>query len=135
MILNCLAAWRAKRSPHGINKAHLGRQLGVSRSYIAKLENGTAQPSAELMFRAAQYFGSRIEDIFSYVADTKPWEALFLPSLSPDRQRSPSERVLGVEVCLVPLSAQEATERGNRLKSLLIQGATRLAHAEETTHE
>ncbi len=69
MIMNCLAAWRATRTPRGISKAHLSRQLGVSRSYIVKLENGTAQPSADLMFRAARYFGVRIEDIFSYGDD------------------------------------------------------------------
>lgn len=72
MIVNRLAAWRAKRGPHGITKAHLSRQLNVSRSYIVKLENGTAQPSADLMFRAAGYFGTRIEEIFSYVPDKDP---------------------------------------------------------------
>lgn len=69
MIFNSLAAWRAKRTPRSISKAHLARQLGVTRSYIAKLENGQAQPSADLMFRAARYFGVRIEDIFRYGDD------------------------------------------------------------------
>ncbi len=72
MIFNSLATWRAKRSPRGISKAHLSRQLGVSRSYIVKLENGKAQPSADFMFRAARYFGARIEDIFSYGDNQTP---------------------------------------------------------------
>jgi len=69
MIANQLAAWRARHGRRGISKAHLARQLKVSRSYIVKLESGHSQPSAVMMFRVAHYFGCRIEDVFSFVPD------------------------------------------------------------------
>ena len=65
MIGNQVSAWRQKReNGKGISKAHLARRLGVSRSYITKLEQGKLQPSAEVMFRTAEYFGCKIEDVF-----------------------------------------------------------------------
>lgn len=69
MMTNRIAAWRAQHGRQGINQAHLARQLKVSRSYIAKLEHGRSQPSAAMMFRLAQYFGCRIEELFNYVPD------------------------------------------------------------------
>ena len=69
MITNQLATWRARHGRRGISKEHLARQLKVSRSYIVKLESGQSQPSAALMFRVAQYFNCRIEDVFTYVPD------------------------------------------------------------------
>jgi putative transcriptional regulator len=65
VIINDLGKWRRKRG-RGISMAHLARQVRVSRSYICKLERGKVQPSAEVMFRIADYFGCRVEDIFSY---------------------------------------------------------------------
>jgi putative transcriptional regulator len=69
MITNRIAAWRAQHGPRGISKAHLARQLKVSRSYIAKLESGHSQPSADMMFRMATYFGCRIDELFGYAPD------------------------------------------------------------------
>jgi putative transcriptional regulator len=62
---------RVLRGQHGrgISKAHLARQVGVSRSYITKLEKGTVCPSATLMFRLSTYFGCRVDDIFEYTPD------------------------------------------------------------------
>ncbi len=64
MIINHLPAWRARRGKSGIKKADLARRLGVRRSYITKLEQGTAQPSLELALRIACYFGCSVEEIF-----------------------------------------------------------------------
>jgi putative transcriptional regulator len=64
MIINHLSAWRARRGKSGITKAALARRLGVSRSYITKLEQGTAQPSLELALRIACYFGCSVEEVF-----------------------------------------------------------------------
>lgn len=66
MITNELSKWRARQGRGGISKAQLARRVGVNHSHITRLEQGKTQPSAELMFRFAQYFGCDIEDIFHY---------------------------------------------------------------------
>ena len=66
MFRNELARCRLRHGK-GITKAHLARKVGVSRSYITKLENGTLQPSGRVMFEIADYFGCRVEQIFRYV--------------------------------------------------------------------
>jgi DNA-binding XRE family transcriptional regulator len=53
----------------GVSRAHLARKVRVGRSYVTKLEKGTAQPSAEVMFRVAQYFKQPIEAIFQQTND------------------------------------------------------------------
>ena len=65
MLINKLKQWRAGRHKNGITKAHLARMIKVSRSYITKMESGKAQPSAEVMFRIANYFGCKVDEIFS----------------------------------------------------------------------
>ena len=64
MITNHLPAWRARRGKSGIKKADLARRLGVSRSYITRLEQGTTHPSLELALRLARYFGCPVEELF-----------------------------------------------------------------------
>lgn len=67
MIRNELSEWRKCFGKKGITKAALARKLGVSRSYITKLENGTLQPSGRMMLKIADLFNCRVEDIFEYV--------------------------------------------------------------------
>jgi len=64
MVRNCLRKWRERQGTKGISKAHLARRIGVSRSYVTKLESGALQPSARVMFRIAEYFGCHVDDIF-----------------------------------------------------------------------
>lgn len=71
MITNDIRERRAQRGPSGISKAHLARRVGVSRSYITRLEQGAREPSAEVMFRIAQYFGCHVEDVFHYEDDAR----------------------------------------------------------------
>jgi putative transcriptional regulator len=61
MLNNTVKEWRQKKK---ISKAHLARQIGVCRSYVSKLEQGDLQPSGEIMFRIAEYFKLRIEELF-----------------------------------------------------------------------
>jgi putative transcriptional regulator len=56
-----VAEWRIQKR---ISKAHLARQVGLSRSYITKLEQGRIQPSGRVMLRFAQYFERPVEAIF-----------------------------------------------------------------------
>lgn len=61
---NYLAVWRARRGPRGISKAHLARQVGVTRSYITKLEQGACEPSLQVAFKLAAYFQCPVEALF-----------------------------------------------------------------------
>lgn len=63
MITNQITSWRTQR---GITKAHLARHVGVSRSYVTRLEQGRVQPSGRVMFRVAAYFRTEIEEIFQF---------------------------------------------------------------------
>lgn len=68
MIVCNLKQWRAKANDgRGISKAWLARKIGASRSYVVKLERGKCQPSAEMMFKIAAYFGQPVEVIFQWV--------------------------------------------------------------------
>jgi len=65
MITNHIAHWRSTMNGgKGISRAHLARQIGVGRSFVTKLEKGTAQPGAELMLRAGRYFRQPVESVF-----------------------------------------------------------------------
>ena len=63
-VVNHLAAWRARRGPRGISKAHLARQVRVSRSYITKLEQGVCEPSLQVALKLAAYFQCPVEALF-----------------------------------------------------------------------
>ena len=66
MVVNEVQKWRMARDGKGVSKAHLAREIGVSRSYITKLEQGKIQASAEMMFKIAAYLARPIEEIFHY---------------------------------------------------------------------
>jgi len=72
MILNCVTRWRVEK---GFSKANLARRIGVSRSYVTKLEQGILQPSAEMMFRVAKSLGQPLEVVFQHgqAANPKPF--------------------------------------------------------------
>ena len=62
-ITNNLANLRSKKGKAGISKAHLARMIGVSRSYITKIERGERIPSAKTLLRMAEYFECNMEEI------------------------------------------------------------------------
>ena len=57
------------RRQRGIRQEELARALEVSRQTIGSLENGRYNPSIQLAFKIARYFGMTIEDIFIYEED------------------------------------------------------------------
>ena len=63
---NELRVWRARKD---ITQGQLAEAVGVSRQTIISLEKGKYDPSLELAFRLADYFGVSIEDIFIYNKD------------------------------------------------------------------
>ncbi len=54
------------RKSSGIRQEELADALEVSRQTIGSLENGRYNPSIQLAFKIAKYFGMAIEDIFIY---------------------------------------------------------------------
>ena len=58
------------RKSQGIKQEELAAALQVSRQTIGSLENGRYNPSIQLAFKIARYFGMRIEQIFIYEEDT-----------------------------------------------------------------
>ena len=54
------------RKERGIKQEELANELEVSRQTIGSLENGRYNPSIQLAFKIARYFGLTIEDIFIY---------------------------------------------------------------------
>ena len=54
------------RRQRGLKQEDLARALEVSRQTIGSLENGRYNPSIQLAFKIARFFGLTIEDIFIY---------------------------------------------------------------------
>lgn len=59
------------RKERGIRQEELAAALEVSRQTIGSLENGRYNPSIQLAFKIARYFGMTIEEIFIYEEDAK----------------------------------------------------------------
>lgn len=54
------------RKEKGLSQEEFARIVRVSRQTISSIETGKYNPSLELAFIIANYFGKRIEDIFIY---------------------------------------------------------------------
>ena len=54
------------RKDRGIRQEEFAKALGVSRQTISSLENGRYNPSIQLAFKIARYFGMTIEDVFIF---------------------------------------------------------------------
>lgn len=67
MLKNKIAYWRDRVGMHGINRSRLALKIGVSRSYITRLEKGQVMPSAETMFKIADVFNCHVDDVFEYL--------------------------------------------------------------------
>ncbi len=53
------------RAERRLTQEALAREVGVTRATIIAIEKGNYNPSLELAFRLARYFGKGIEDLFS----------------------------------------------------------------------
>ena len=54
----------ALRRERGLNQESFARALKVSRQTVSAIENGKYNPSLELAFAIADFFGLTIEEIF-----------------------------------------------------------------------
>ncbi len=61
-IVNRLHVLRAERR---LTQEQLAKEVGVTRATIVAIEGGGYNPSLELAFRIARYFGRDIQTIFS----------------------------------------------------------------------
>ncbi len=57
---------RVCRARRRITQGELAEALGVSRQTIISIENGRYDPSLDLAFRLADFFGMSIEEMFHY---------------------------------------------------------------------
>jgi putative transcriptional regulator len=61
-IVNRLHVLRAEKR---ITQEQLAKEVGVTRATIVAIEGGGYNPSLELAFRIARYFGKDVQTIFS----------------------------------------------------------------------
>lgn len=57
------------RKQQGIRQDELARLMGVSRQTISSLETGRYNPSIQLAWKIARYFGMTIEEVFVFEED------------------------------------------------------------------
>ena len=67
-IVNRLHVLRAERR---ITQDQLAKEVGVTRATIVAIEGSGYNPSLELAFRIARYFGTDINTIFSIEEDER----------------------------------------------------------------
>ena len=58
------------RKERGISQYEFARAIRVSRQTVSSIENGKYNPSLELAFVIAGYFGMKIEEIFLWERGT-----------------------------------------------------------------
>jgi putative transcriptional regulator len=66
-LVNRLHVFRAERR---ITQEQLAKEIGVTRATIVSIEGRNYNPSLELAFRIARYFGVDINAIFSIEEET-----------------------------------------------------------------
>jgi len=54
------------RAMHDLTQEALARDLGVTRQTVLAIEKGKYDPSLDLAFRIARYFGVTIEEVFTF---------------------------------------------------------------------
>lgn len=57
---------RVHRAIMNLSQEALANAIGVSRQTVIAIEKGNYNPSLELAFKIARFFGVKIEDVFSY---------------------------------------------------------------------
>ena len=57
------------RKEYGLNQEEFARAIRVSRQTVSSIETGKYNPSLELAFTIADFFGKTIEEIFIHKGD------------------------------------------------------------------
>jgi transcriptional regulator with XRE-family HTH domain len=98
MLINTIQKWLKRKRA---SKADLASAIERSRSYVTRLERGDIRPSAEAMFRIAEYFGCPVEDVFQHNADENQTEVFFMSKVLPSGQRINFTSAAAKPVCCV----------------------------------
>ena len=61
------------RKEKGLNQEEFAKALKVSRQTVSSIENGKYNPSLDLAFDIAEFFGKTIEEIFIYERSDDKW--------------------------------------------------------------
>ena len=70
MVVSRLKFYREQKNAEvefNLSRAHLARQIDVSRSYITKVENGEIIPHLEKAHKLANYFNCTVDELFPFV--------------------------------------------------------------------
>lgn len=59
------------RKARGIRQEEFAKAMGVSRQTISSLETGRYNPSINLAYKIAKYFGMIIEEVFIFEEDAE----------------------------------------------------------------
>ena len=59
------------RKERGLNQEEFARAIRVSRQTVSSIETGKYNPSLDLAFTIADYFGMKIEEIFIHKGGTE----------------------------------------------------------------
>jgi len=62
-VENRVKVYRAMRD---VTQEGLAKAVGVSRQTVMAIERGNYNPSLELAFKIARFFGVGVEDVFTY---------------------------------------------------------------------
>ena len=54
------------RAMHDLTQEGLANELGVTRQTVLAIEKGKYDPSLELAFKIARFFGVTVEEVFQY---------------------------------------------------------------------
>jgi putative transcriptional regulator len=57
------------RAMHDLTQEGLASELGVTRQTVLAIEKGKYDPSLDLAFKIARFFGVTVEDVFLYDED------------------------------------------------------------------
>ena len=63
---------RSSRLASGVGIKKAAPELGVTYTYLSKIENGVATPSAELLAKMAKYYGSDSDALFAVASRLPP---------------------------------------------------------------
>ena len=59
------------RTERKLSQGQVAMRVGVHRSYIAKIEHGQRMPGRDLLFRLANIFGCRVDDLIAFDPDER----------------------------------------------------------------
>ena len=99
VLKNTIQKWLKRKQ---VSKAEMASAIERSRSYVTRLERGEIHPSAEAMFRIAEFFGRPVEDVFQHVADEDQTGAFFTPNMLPSGQHINLTSALAKPMCKQP---------------------------------